>query len=54
MALGPILAAPFIASGGIATIRYLAPAFLVLGVLAFVPLLPERPGEPAAARKGSS
>ncbi len=37
MALGPLLAAPFIASGGIASVRWLAPAFLVLGFLAFVP-----------------
>jgi predicted MFS family arabinose efflux permease len=36
MALGPILAAPFIASGGVASVRWLAPAFLVLGFVAFV------------------
>lgn len=52
MALGPILAAPFIASGGVATLRYLAPAFLLLGFLALVPLLWRPRAEAATAPRG--
>ncbi len=54
MALGPLLAAPFIASRGIASVRWLAPAFLVLGFLAFVPVGRRRGADPATPLKGHS
>jgi hypothetical protein len=52
MALGPILAAPFITSGGVMSIRWLAPAFLMLGFLAFVPHAQERQVDLATPHKG--
>lgn len=42
IAMGPLLAAPFLASVGIASIRILAPVFLVAGFVVLLPLLRKR------------
>jgi MFS family permease len=50
IAIGPLLAAPFVGSVGIASIRILAPVFLVAGFVVLLPLLRKRHSSLVPAR----